>query len=72
MTVEARDGANIPRRSYSILTLTVDSNLEKPVWVTPGPAASYQATATIYETHSFVDSVYQFSALDADSVVRLL
>lgn len=70
LTVEARDGANIPRRSYSTLTLTVDSNLEKPVWANPGASSSYEATATIYETHDYVTSVFTFSANDLDSVVR--
>lgn len=70
LTVEARDGADIPRRSYSTLTLTVDSNLEKPAWVNPGASSSYEATATIYETHDYVTSVFSFSANDLDSVVR--
>uniref|UniRef100_K1PY39 Protocadherin Fat 4 n=1 Tax=Magallana gigas TaxID=29159 RepID=K1PY39_MAGGI len=68
LTVEARDGADIPRRSYSTLTLTVDSNLEKPVWVNPRASSSYEATVTIYETHDYVTSVFSFSANDIDSV----
>lgn len=70
--MEARDGANVPRRSYSTLTLRVGSNLEKPVWATPGSLTSFEASTTIYETHDYVTSVYSFQANDADTVVRFL
>ncbi|XP_061182372.1 cadherin-related tumor suppressor-like [Saccostrea echinata] len=68
LTVEARDGANIPRRTYSLLTLKVDSNLAKPIWVRPGAGDSYAAQVTIQETQDYVTSVYDFQASDADNV----
>ncbi|XP_061182374.1 protocadherin Fat 4-like [Saccostrea echinata] len=68
LTVEARDGANIPRRTYSLLTLIVDSNLAKPTWVRPGAGDSYAAQVTIQETQDYVTSVYDFQASDADNV----
>ena len=71
MFVQASDGGNPVRSSYSVVTFDVNRNLATPVIVTPGSGQQFRAQVQVLETIGFADLIYTVSATDADAVVSL-
>lgn len=72
LTIRAYDGdVPEPRSDYGELTITVDSNLQTPVIITPGVGANYQARLRILETTDFNTVVYRVVASDSDASVSI-
>ena len=63
--VQASDGGNPVRSSYSVVTFDVNRNLATPVLVQPS-SPTYTDTVVVMETTSFSDLIYTVVARDAD------
>lgn len=71
LSIEAFDGGNPSRKTYSSLILNVDRNLETPIITGPGAAQLFQATANIIETITFDTLVFDVTASDNGNTVSL-
>lgn len=61
LRVAARDGAIIPCVKSAVLTVTVNRNVNAPVWITP---TLYHVT--LLETHNVLVPFYTLAATDTD------
>lgn len=69
--VEAADGDVDfpPRTTQTIVTVTVDRNLRRPVFTQPRQGQEFRDNITILETESFKRVIYRFEGTDADNRV---
>ena len=67
--MEAADGDIPAKTAVKIATVTVDRNLESPVFRKP-EGSKHEATVTIKETENFERVIYKVEASDADKRVR--
>lgn len=67
--MEAADGDVPPRTTVKIVTVSVDRNLESPVFKKPEGSA-HTASVGIRETENFERVIYKVEASDADRRVR--
>jgi len=67
--VEAADGDIPAKTAVRIVTVSVDRNLESPVFKKP-EGSKHEASVTIKETENFERVVYKVEASDSDRRVR--
>ena len=70
LRVEAADGDIPARTTVKIVTVSVDRNLESPVFKKPDENSAYKASVRIKETENFERVIYKVEASDADRSVR--
>ncbi|XP_059155354.1 protocadherin Fat 4-like [Physella acuta] len=66
IAVRAYDGGNPALSSYNVFRVTVNGNLQSPVFVVPGSAANYIASVEILEHIGFNYDIHTVTVTDGD------